>query len=197
MKRFKRMAALLMAVSVVLSGCAGVELPEDAEENEVVELPPARAQDDFFRYINEQELENAEFGYGEMAYRGGFKSTTIEDQVKEIISEVASGSGYETGSEEYIIKRAYDLFYAYDFENSGVPAELDALFHEIDEISTIEEFMEMDARLDKDYFVGNVFNFYRFNFAVESLTNILCFGIYNKTTTEDIMCLQCFVYGIS
>ena len=64
MKRFKRMAALLMAVSVVLSGCAGVELPEDAEETEVAELPPARAQDDFFRFINEEDLANAEFGYG-------------------------------------------------------------------------------------------------------------------------------------
>ena len=158
MKRFKRMAALLMAVSVVLSGCAGVELPEDAEETEVAELPPARAQDDFFRFINEEDLANAEFGYGETATGGAFDSKLTEEQVKSIITEVANGSGYEVGSEEYIIKKAYDLFYAYDFENSGVPAELDALFHEIDEISTIEEFLEMDARLDKDYFIANIFN---------------------------------------
>ena len=190
MKRFKRMAALLMAVSVVLSGCAGVELPEDAEETEAVELPPARPQDDFFRYINEEELADAEFGYGEMAYRGGFKSKTIEDQVKEIISEVASGSGYETGSEEYIIKRAYDLFYAYDFENSGVPAELDALFHEIDEISTIEEFMEMDARLDKDYFVGNVFNIMTDSDYLSGGTTILSFTQYSGIMDADFKTLE-------
>ena len=104
MKRFKRMAALLMAVSVVLSGCAGVELPEDAEETEVAELPPARAQDDFFRFINEEDLANAEFGYGETATGGAFDSKLTEEQVKSIITEVANGSGYEVGSEEYIIK---------------------------------------------------------------------------------------------
>jgi predicted metalloendopeptidase len=190
MKRFKRMAALLMAVSVVLSGCAGVELPEDAEETEAVELPPARPQDDFFRYINEKELAEAEFEYGAMSYTGGFKEKMVEDQVKEIIAEVVSGSGYEVGSEEYIIKRAYDLFYAYDFENAGVPAELDALFHEIDEISSIEEFLEMDARLDKDYFVPNILNMAGDIDYLSAGTSILSFSQYSGIMDADFETLE-------
>lgn len=156
-KKIGIMLCISMAVGM-LSGCGvSMELPEE-QESEVIELPPARAQDDFYRYINEEALADAEFEYGAMAAGGSFNSDLTENRVKDIIREVAAGSGYDPGSEEAIIKAAYDLFAAYDFENSPVPAELDALLHEIDEAGSVEEFLEVDAKLQREYGVGNVFN---------------------------------------
>ena len=190
MKRFKGMAALLIAVSVVLSGCAGIELPEETAEKETVELPPARAQDDFFRYVNEETLANAEFEYGAMAAGGSFDSKLVENEVKDIIREIAAGSGYEPGTEEYVIKKAYDLYSSYDFENSEVPKELDDLFHEIDSISSMEEFFEMDARLQRDYGVGNILHLTVDTDYFSSGDKILVFGQYSAVFDTDFETLD-------
>ena len=45
-----------------------------------------------------------------------FDADLINDQLESIVTDIASGSDYEIGSEEYIIKNAYDLYMAYDFE---------------------------------------------------------------------------------
>jgi len=190
MKRFKGMAALLMAVSVVLSGCAGLELPEEEPVTEAEELPPARAQDDFFRFINEETLADAEFGYGEMAAGGSFDSKLVENRVKDIIREVVSGSGYEQGTEEYAIKQAYDLYSAYDFVNSGVPQELDDLFHEIDSVSSMEEFFEMDAKLQSDYGVGNILHLTVDTDYFSSGEKILVFTQYSAVFDADFESLE-------
>ena len=156
-KKIGIMLCISMAIGM-LSGCGvNMEIPEE-QESEVIDLPPARAQDDFYRFINEETLADAEFEYGAMAAGGSFDSELTEDRIKDIIREVAAGSGYEPGSEEAIIKAAYDKYSAYDFENTPVPAELDALLHEIDEVGTVEEFLEVDAKLQREYGVGNVFN---------------------------------------
>lgn len=176
-KKIGIMLCISMAVGM-LSGCGvSMELPEE-QESEVIELPPARAQDDFYRYINEETLADAEFEYGSMAAGGGFDSELTENRIKDIIREVAAGSGYEPGSEEAIIKAAYEKFSVYDFENSPVPAELDALLHEIDEVGSIEEFLDVDAKLQRDYGIGNVFNIMVDDNYLASGEKILVFGQY-------------------
>ena len=156
-KKIGIMLCISMAIGM-LSGCGvTVDVPEE-QESEVVELPPARAQDDFFRYVNEEQIANAQFEYGEMVCDCGFDAKIPENQVKDIIRDVISGNGYEQGTEEYIIKKAYDLYSAYDFTSSEVPAELDDLFRKIDKISTLDELLEMDAKLYSEYSAGNIFH---------------------------------------
>ena len=67
-KKIGIMLCISMAVTM-LSGCGiNMEVPEE-QESEVTELPPARAQDDFYRFINEETLADAEFKYGAMSSR--------------------------------------------------------------------------------------------------------------------------------
>ena len=98
----------------------------DIAQTEIAQAEPADPKDDFYRYVNGDELANAKFEYGSMSYEGGFDSKLVEDQVKDIIREVVSGDGYEKGSEEDVIKTAYEKFKTYDFDAPVVPAELDA-----------------------------------------------------------------------
>lgn len=161
MGKLKKLAALCTAVSLIAGCGVTVSVPEeknDETENEVVQETPARAQDDFYRYINESKLKELSFRPGEEALSGAFDQQIIDDQVKGVISEVASGSGYEKGSEEDIIKTAYDLFSDYDFESSPVPTELDDLLKEINNASSVDELLKIDAKLQKDYNITNLFN---------------------------------------
>ncbi len=142
-----------------LTGCAApVEESVETEASEVV-LGPARAQDDYFRYINEENLANAEFEYGEQSAGEAFDAHLVQDQVEGIINDCVAGSGYRVGTEEYVIQNAYNCFMAYDFESGEVPEQLDQILHEIDNISTVEEYLSMDARLARDYGVPEMFNF--------------------------------------
>ena len=183
MKRFKRLTAILCAASLTLfSGCT-VEMPEVTEgmENTASEqtgLPHVRAQDDFYWYVNQETLANAEFEYGESSAASSFNSKMIEDQLKEIINDVVSGSGYAVGTEEYIIKTAYDLFMAYDQENAPVPQILDDLFHEIDGVSSMEELIAIDAKIQKDFGCRGIFNIAITPNYFESGKYIVTFGQY-------------------
>ena len=62
-----RKAAVIMVCTAMgmslLSGCS-VTIPETTEETSVAELDRARLQDDFYRYINEDQfdIDNIEYG---------------------------------------------------------------------------------------------------------------------------------------
>ena len=148
--------ACLMTATVALtglgcmSGC-GAQIIEPSRPAEATEptLGPARAQDDYYRFINEDSIVNAEFEYGEQSAGEAFDSHMVQDQVEGIITDCVNGSGYTPGSEEYVIQNAYNCFMAYDFESGEVPEQLDQILHEIDGISSIEEYLLMDAGLEK------------------------------------------------
>ena len=156
----KRIAVVIVAAAMtlpVMTGCGAVTLPDTTESEETVaELGPASPKDDYFRYINEDRLKNAEFEYGAQTVEMAFDQEMIDDQIETIIDDVVAGSGYAAGSEEDIIKRGYDLYSAYDFENEDMPADLKALIEEIDSVSTIDELMEIDAKLVSTYGVGGL-----------------------------------------
>lgn len=165
MRRFKGLAALL-AVSVLLGAEAGCSKPSsdpglviDTEETEAVSEEPVRPQDDFYRYVNGDTLEDAEFAYGHTVAADANDDSAVREDLAGIINDVVAGSGYAEGTEEYIIQNVYNLYLDYDFQNEGVPEELDQLFHEIDETESLEEILLLDARLTRDYGVDNILGF--------------------------------------
>ena len=159
----KKIAVTTLAAAIVLSlsatGCGVTTLPSVTESEETAaELGPASPKDDFYRYVNQERFETAEFEYGTSAVMTAFNQKMINDEIEEIIDDVVAGNGYAKGSEEDIIKRAYELYTAYDFENEEIPSDLMAAIEEIDNAKTIDELMEIDAKLIKDYGTGGLLN---------------------------------------
>ena len=156
----KKLAVVIVAAAMILpvmTGCGAVTMPEVTESEETVaELGPASPRDDFYRYINEDRLKNAEFEYGAQTVEMAFNQELIDDQIEMIIDDVVAGSGYAAGSEEDIIKRAYELYYGCDFASEGIPDDLKALIDEVDSVSTVEELMAVDAKLVSQYGIGGL-----------------------------------------
>ena len=146
MKRMK-VLTVLCAAALLLSGCSNaVDVPQtEPVETLPVEEGPVRPQDDFYRYVNGETLADAEFAYGSGTAADALDDDAVVEAVEQMIADVAEGSGYQAGSEEYIVQNLYNLYLDYDFENAGVPEELDQLFHEIDDAETLEEFLLLDA----------------------------------------------------
>ncbi|MBR5386781.1 MAG: M13 family metallopeptidase [Clostridiales bacterium] len=163
--RGMRGLALLCSATIAsgaIIGCSvNMEIPSETGETSetvVVQQGPYRPQDDYYMYVNEEALANAVFEYGASQAGTAFDGSLVDDRIDGIIDEVVAGSGYAYGTEEYIIQQAYNLRLAYDPDNAEVPEDLDAVLHEIDGVSSIEEFLELDARIARDYAVPSYFN---------------------------------------
>ena len=153
MKKFAAVPlAATIVLSVVVTGCGATALPAVTESTaETEELGPASPKDDFYRYINGERLNGAAFEYGSSTAQTAFDQQMIDDQIEEIIDDVVAGSGYAKGSEEYLIKSAYDLYMAYDFDNEPMPEELVNMLDEIESVSSIDQLLMVDAKLVRDY----------------------------------------------
>ena len=156
----KRVAAICMVSAMTLGALAGCSMPAVTETSEttVAALPPARLEDDYYRFINEERFNNAEFEYGMQSIEFAFDQDMIDDQIEKVIKDVVAGSGYAKGSEEDIIKHAYEAFMAYDFENEPVPDDLMAMIEAVDNAKTVDELLEVDAKLVKDYGMSSFLN---------------------------------------
>ena len=150
--------ALICAMSVSLvTGCS----PDIAVTNvpeETVKSFSDRPQDDYYYYVNKVSLENAVFENGSTRAAEAFDDSKINEQLDLIIKEVVAGSGYEKGSEEYIIQAAYNAYLSYDFAKEPIPEEIIAVIDEIQNAKTVDELVELDARLNRDY---GIFGYFR------------------------------------
>ncbi len=162
MSRFIGLAVLL-TVSAFLgsaSGCsgssAGTESVNVPDETEQTSEDAVRPQDDFYRYVNGETLANAVYDYGHSLAEDASDDSLVREQLREIITGVAEGSGYSPNTEEYAIQQLYNLYIDYDFANAGVPQELDQLFHEIDAAGSLEQLLLIDAEVTRDYGCGNL-----------------------------------------
>ena len=116
MKRFIGVALLCAMTVSLISGCSPATV-ETTESTEVSESAPVRPQDDYYWYVNETSLSNAVFEYGEHYVGDAADTSLVDSQLDTVIDEVIAGSGYEAGSEEFVIQTAYKSFLDYVLNN--------------------------------------------------------------------------------
>ena len=146
--------ALVLAMSVsLMTGCTPDQV-ETIESTEVKSVLSSRPQDDYYYYVNKDRLDNAVFEYGANSAAYALDSSLVNDQIKGIIKEVVAGSGYEKGSEEYIIQSFYNAYLAYDFANEPIPENIVNAINDVINVKSVDEMMMLDARLFRDYGVG-------------------------------------------
>ena len=155
--KIRKGIAAICAAAFLLSGCSGAADTVQTETlgSDPVQTGPVRPQDDYYRFVNGETLEDAEFAYGHTVTADANDDSAVRELLVGIINDVAAGSGYTPGTEEYVIQNAY---IDYDFDNAGVPDDLDQLFHEIDEAGSLDELLSIDARVCRDYGVSNILN---------------------------------------
>ena len=155
MKRLIGLILIGAMAASLLTGCSPAS-KNTSVTSETTKMAEARPQDDYYRFINEERLKNAKFDYGAGVAGSAFDSKLIDSQVETVIKDIASGSGYEPGSEEDIIKKAYDAFLAYDFKKEPIPSDLVAVINEVKNAKTVDELMKVDAKLYRDYGVCGI-----------------------------------------
>ncbi|WP_034449345.1 M13 family metallopeptidase [Butyrivibrio sp. AE2032] len=158
MKKVAVIAVTAVMAVPLMTGCGAVTTPVETSESEtsVKELGPARAQDDYYRFVNQDRFDTAEFEYGESTVEMAFNSKLIEEQIDGIIEDIAAGSGYAKGSEEDIIKHAFDYYMDYDFDNEPIPEDLMNMIEAVDNAKTVDELMDIEARLVRDYGISGI-----------------------------------------
>ena len=158
MKRLIGIVLICAMTMGVVTACApAIEVPE-TEPAETTAEGPVRPQDDYYRYINGERLANAEFEYGAQNAESSFDIKVVDDQVESVIKDTVAGTGYEKGSEEYVIQTAYNAFMAYDFANEPIPEDLEKIINDIDNVKTVDELLALDAMLVRDYGLTGLFN---------------------------------------
>ena len=190
MKRITGTVLLCALTLGAVTSCAPVVEYYEPQATETTEEVPARPQDDYYRYINEDELKNATFGYNESSAGSAFNQKYINDQIETVIKDTVAGDGYAKGSEEYIIKTAYNAYLDYDFKNEPVPEDLMQILEDIDNCRSLDEFMKLDARLQREYGVANVLFVSPYNNYFESGKMILTFKQYTNVLCVDFSSMR-------
>ena len=150
---------LLCAMTVsLISGCAPVTV-DTTQTTLETESVVVRPQDDYYRYINGDTLDNAVFKPGESYAANASDTSLVDSQIETVVNDVIAGSGYEKGSEEYVIQTAYNAFLNYDFNNEPIPEDLAALIDEVNKAKTADELVSLDAKALRDYGVSSYFGF--------------------------------------
>ena len=196
----KGLCLLTVTVLLACSSCGVVveeHMPGETvtSPEETAEPSEATPQDDFYRYVNEETLANAEFSYGAMSAADGLDQEIVEEQLRELIGGIVDGSGYEAGTEEYIIKNVYDQYMAY--HSGAAPQELKDLIRQIDSVSTIDGLMAEDAMLMREYGVPGILNNDVEGDAYVPGRNSIVFIQYGSLMNVPFDDLQHYTYGLS
>ena len=148
--------AALAVMTGMLSGCSSESAAEMSSEptsaHEVLDVSQIRPQDDFYGYINAENLLGTLPAYGEMTW-GTFEEVdakTVQEILGLIRESVTSEEEYETGSAEYLIKNVYDQAMAFD-DNGMVYSEIRSLCDKINGAESIGELMKLWKELYRSY----------------------------------------------
>lgn len=157
--KLKRILSGIASVSLcigVLSGCqAAAPVKEtiteaSSTEENVFEVP--RAQDDFYGYVNAQNLIDISTDYGYVS-AGAFDDIglQVDEQLQEIITSIAySDDEYEPGSNEQMIRDLYLQCLSYDRETEGSEV-FEEVFANIDACESIEDLLSTNVELGSQY----------------------------------------------
>ena len=166
----KRVAAMLLMTSVLLSGCGSAVpeefMEEEQETDEEVILDPAsiRPQDDFNGYVNAEYLMSVDLDEHSGSY-GSFEAVQdmVDEQLEGIIEEILNGdrASYASGSNEQLI---YDAYYQLleascggEFMNEEDVSDMLATIERIQNTQTIEAFLELSGELYKTWNANPIF----------------------------------------
>ena len=156
MKKLIGVVLICALIASVIAGCAPASV-ETAGTPETEKSFPLRPQDDYYYFVNKDALENSEIKYGSNSVGDAFDTSLVDSQIETVIREAASGTGYEKGSEEYVIQSAYKAFLDYDFAAEPIPEELASLIDEVNKAETVDELLRLDAKAFRDFGVGSYF----------------------------------------
>ncbi len=160
MKKFVGTALMFAMAMSLVAGCVRVENPAETETSETVAAEVKMGlKDNFYYYVNGDELKSEDVIYGQAYAQGSFDQELINDRIKGIMDEVLKGDGYVKGCEEDLVKTAYNYYVGYDFENSGVPDDIAAIIDEIRGAESMEELMKADAKMCTDLGMESVLTF--------------------------------------
>jgi len=184
MKRLIGVVLTGTMVMSILTGCSPAA-NKTVETSATTQKAEVRPQDDFYKYINEPRLKDAKFDYGSGVAGSAFDSKKIDKQLDEVVKSVVAGTGYEAGSEEDIIKKAYNAYLSYDFKNEPIPKDLASVIDEVSNAKTVDELLNLDAKLLKDFSVGNMLNVTIDINSFKSDERILHFGNFKSVCGVD------------
>ena len=174
-----------MAMSLV-TGCIRVEEPEREETTEVVAAEAETGlKDNFYYYVNAEELKSEDIIYSQGYGRSSFDQDVINDRIKEIIDDVLSGDGYVKGSEEDLVKTAYNYYVEYDFKSSGVPADIASIINEIRNADSIDKLMKVDAKMCEDLGMESILNLEVKTDMLDTTRNSIIFIQYSELMGAD------------
>lgn len=116
-----------------------------------------RPQDDFYGYVNAEELWNRSVPYNAVS-TGTFEDVgeKVNEQIYEIIKEVIySNEAYEKGSDKQIIRDYYNLCISGNYTDKAV---FDEVINKIDSVKSAKDMLKVIGWLYTDYDVNTFFN---------------------------------------
>lgn len=190
MKKFVGTALMFAMAMSLITGCVRVERPETEETTEVVTAEAETdLKDNFYYYVNAEELKSEEIIYSQGYAQSSFSQDVINDRIKGIIDDVLSGDGYVKGSEEDLVKTAYSYYVEYDFNNSGVPADIASIIDEIRNADSIDKLMKADAKMCKDLGMESIMNLEVRTDMLDTTRNSIMFVQYSTMMGADFKTL--------
>lgn len=198
MKKFGRKFLAVLSLSLLLTGCGGEvaesngqtggvggnaapDLQKIGEAGRQVVLAGdevewnIRAQDDYYGYVNAQDLWNMSVPFGETT-AGGIDGAflIIDEQLNTMLKEILeSKTDYPKGSTEQFIREYYQLMKDGKITNKSV---FDQVFQMIDSATTVEDFTTVLARLSGEYGCDVLYNWSEKENPYDPSEYILCLG---------------------
>ncbi|MCR4648632.1 MAG: M13 family metallopeptidase [Lachnospiraceae bacterium] len=190
-----RIAALLLIPALLLAGCSGtsaggtIQIAEGETEFHISDITPAS---DFYGYVNAETLMGLELEPGKN-YAGVtadmVKNTS--EQLDGLIEEiVTSKKDYPGGSNEQLIREAYNLMIAFyngdETKDKSDEAVISGLIERTNKISDMDELIEYWGELSSDYNVCIPFESAVTTDIYNTKRNILMVKTYLAASLEEV-----------